>query len=187
MTNSYYLGTVPMLPDLEKIDAFVDDDDVSRFKVPTIYFEGMSDTYEEDPVYDWLKDSVILIKNQYAVKYIESTFNEVLLRDNNGDCEWVNGKLGEIECIDIEGREDTRVAKEYFVEMYDLEKGEKKRGKVVFEVTSPMSECDFRELKKFNPVDGTSDWSNCVDTAEMKMREKLSKEQHSVVPIIFHY
>ena len=152
MTNSYYLGTVPMFPDVEKIDVFLDNDDVSRFKVPTIYFEGMSDTYEEEPVYDWLKDSVLMVKDHYIVKYIESTFNEVLLRDNNGDCEWVNGKFGDIVCIDIEGREDTRVAKEYFVEMYDLEKGEKKRGKVVFDVTFPMSESELSELRKFYPA-----------------------------------
>ena len=147
MTNSYYLGTVPMLPNLEQIDIFLDDDDASRFKVPSIYFEGISDTYEEEPVYDWLTDSVMMVKNQYVVKYIESTFNEVLLKNDNGESEWVNGKAAEILGIDVENREDVRIAKEYFVEMYDLEKGEKKRGKVTFEETSPMSEYDYSELK----------------------------------------
>ena len=152
MTNSYYLGTVPMLPDLEKIDVFADDDDVSRFKVPTIYYEGMSDTCKEEPVYDWIMDSVFMVKDQYVVKFIESTFNEVLLKDEKGESEWVDGRLAGIWGIDIEGREEIRVAKGYIVKMYDLEKGEKKRGKVVFEVTSPMSESELSELRKFYPA-----------------------------------
>ena len=152
MFDFYYCGTVPMIPELERIDLISDDDEVCDFKVPTIYYEGLSDTCEEEPVYDWLMDSVMLVKNQYVVKFTESTTNEVLLKDVNGEREWVDGQEARLWAVDIENREDVRVAKEYIVEMYDLEKGEKKRGKVVFDEPSPMDEYELSKIEKFCPA-----------------------------------
>ena len=148
MANMYYEGMVPMCPEIDKMRIISEDDDVCCFMVPAIYYKVMNEVNEEESVYDWRMDSLVMANKQRIVKYIESTCIEVLLKDKNGELDWVNGKLAEIVGIDIEGREDARVAKEYIVEMYDLEKGEKKRGKVVFDEPSPMSEYDFLDLRE---------------------------------------
>ena len=148
MANFYYTGMVPMLPELDKVAFNTNDDTVCGFKVPPICYGVMSEKSDES-VYDWRVDSLVMTKNQYVMVYVESTFNEVLLKNLDGEKEWVNGKVADIVGIDIGGREDVRVAKEYFVDLYDFEKGEKKKGKVVFEDASPMSEYEFSEFGKF--------------------------------------
>lgn len=152
MATLCYEGRVPMSPELDKIDFYSNDDDVCCFKVPKIYYGVVQESCEEEPVYDWRMDTLVMAKNQCAVKYIESTGIEVLLENKYGEREWVKGKIAEILDIDIEGRENVREVTEYFVEVYDFEKGEKKRGKVVFEEPSPMDEYDLREFGKFCPA-----------------------------------
>lgn len=149
MVSTNYFGTVSMIPELAKMDFFSGDDDVTSLDLPKIYFDGMRDLYEEDYAYDWLMDSVIMAKDQYVIKFTESTTNEVLLKDMNGESAWLNGQVALMLGVDITEQEDIRVLKEYFVEVYDLEKSEKKRGKVVFEEPSPMSEYEFSEFGKF--------------------------------------
>ena len=151
MFSFYYDGTVPMFPDVDNMKIDTNDKNVCCFKVPAIYYGAMSESFEEEPMYDWLVDSVTMVNDQKVVKYIESEFIEVLLKDKDGEPTWVNGKIAEILGIDIERREDVRVGHEYFVEIYDLEKGEKKRGKVTFEETSPRDEYDFADLKNCYP------------------------------------
>lgn len=149
MATLCYEGRVPMFPELDKIDFYSNDDDVCCFKVPQICYEALCESCEEEPAYDWSMNSLVMAKSQYVVKYIESTGIEVLLENKYGESEWVKGKIAEILDIDIEGRENVREVTEYFVEVYDFEKGEKKRGKVVFDSPSPMNEYEFSEYGKF--------------------------------------
>ena len=152
MDKLYYEGMVPMFPYVDKMKIDTNDKNVCCFKVPAIYYGAMSESFEEEPVYDWLIDSVTMVNNQKVVKYIESEFIEVLLKDKDGKPTWLNGKIAEILGIDVAEREDVRVGQEYIVEIYDFERGEKKRGKVVFNEPSPMSEFDFNELAKYYPA-----------------------------------
>ena len=152
MINTNYFGTVPMVPELAKIDFFSGDDDVTSLDVPTMYFDGWRDLYAEEPEYDWILDSVIMIKDHHVTKFTESTCNEMLLECEDGESRWISGVTAQAVAADITEREGIRVLKEYFVEVYDFEKGEKKRGKVVFEEPSPMDEYDLREFGKFCPA-----------------------------------
>lgn len=149
MISTNYFGTVPMVPELAKIDFFSGDDDVTSLDVPTMYFDGWRDLYEEEPGYDWILDSVIMIKDHHVTKFTESTCNEMLLECEDGESRWINGVTAQVVGADITEREGIRVLKEYFVEVYDFEKGEKKKGKVVFEDASPMSEYEFSKFGKF--------------------------------------
>ena len=154
MANLYSVyseGSVSMIPDLDRMDIYSDDDKVCCFEVPGIHYTVMSETCEGDPSYVWRSDSVTVVNNHHIVEYIELTSTEVLLKNQNGESEWVNEKAAEIVGIDIGNRENVRVVKDYFVEINDLEKGEKKRGKVVFEEPSPMSEYDFSKHEKCYP------------------------------------
>ena len=150
MATLCYEGKAPMFPEVDKIDFYSNDDDVCCFKVPRIYYGAVGELCEEEPLYDWCMDSLVMVNNQCAVKYIEATGIEVLLKNKYGKSEWVKGKIAEILGIDIEGREDVREVTECIVEVYDFEKGEKKTGKVVFEETSAMDEYDLKEFGKPN-------------------------------------
>ena len=146
MSTLCYEGKVPMSPNWDEIELCSNDDNVCCLMVPKIYYGVVQESCEEELVYDWRMDVLAMVKNQCAVKYIESTGIEVLLKNKYGESEWVKGKIAEILGIDIEGSEDVREVTEYIVEVYDLEKGEKKKGKVVFEETSAMDEYDLREF-----------------------------------------
>ena len=149
MISTNYFGTVPMVPELAKMDFFSGDDDVTTLDVPTMYFDGWRDLYEEEPGYDWIQDSVIMIKDHHVTKFTESTCNEMLLKCEDGESRWISGVTAQVVGADITEREDIRVLREYFVEVYDFEMGVKKRGKVVFEETEPMSEYEISRFGKF--------------------------------------
>jgi hypothetical protein len=166
MATLYYEGKIPMFPELDKIDFHSNDDDVCCFKVPKIYYEKLCESCEEEPVYDWCMDFLVMVNNQHVIKYIESTGIEVLLKNKYGESEWVKGKIAEILGIDVDGREDVRKTTEYIVEMYDLEKGEKKRGKVVFEETTHMSEYEIDELKQYYPNNRSIVWDHSIEQSK---------------------
>lgn len=146
MLNLDSYGVVPMIPEMEKAYMECSDDDNSLFKVPQIYFEGRRDICEGKPAYNWDLDSVLIIKDKCVVKYTESTTYEVLIKDDKGKTEWIDGKVAEIWGADIENYEDIRVSKKYYVERYDLEKAEKSKYKVTLEETSNMNDYDYYNL-----------------------------------------
>ena len=152
MISTNYFGTVPMVPELTKIDFFSGDDDVTSLDVPTMYFDGWRELYEEEPGYDWTMDSVIVAKGNNVVKFTEVTCNEMLLKCEDSESRWISGVTANAVGADITEREGIRVLKKYFVEEYDFEKCEKKRGKVVFEESSPMDEYELSEFGKFCPA-----------------------------------
>lgn len=145
--NSY--GVVPMIPEMKKAYMECSDDDNTLFKVPQMFFDGRRDICEEEPAYNWDLDSVFIIKDKCVVKYTESTTYEVLTKNDDGEPEWLDGKVADIMGFDIEGYENIRVAKAYFIEKYDLEKSEKSKYRVTLEETSSMSQYDYYTLSDF--------------------------------------
>lgn len=185
MISTEYCGTVPMIPEFEKMDFFSGDDDVTSLDVPKIYFDGVRELYAEDYMYDWILDSVIMVKDDHIVKFTESTCNEMLLKDEDGESVWVDGVMAQIVGADVTEREDLRVLREYWVEVYDLKKGEKKRSKVVFEESSPMDEHDFIMLKRDYDAGKPIDWNDHIEETfedHSPMQEEEFRELEEAYP-----
>lgn len=145
MSKSYCYGLVPMKPEIEKIDLINDDD--CAIEIPKIHFEFHIDTDEEQSAHNWYLNSVFVSKDNCVVKYTEATASEILLEDEDGKTVWLNGKEAEIIGIDIEGFIDIRERKDYKIEMYDIDKSEKRRYKVILEETSNMNDYDYYTLE----------------------------------------
>jgi hypothetical protein len=68
MSNTSYEGLVGMKPELEKRHFFSGDDDFT-YQVPQVYFECQGEINHSQLAFDCLYDSVIMVKDNRAVKY----------------------------------------------------------------------------------------------------------------------
>ena len=146
MSSNYSYGIVPVKPKMEKVD-FVCEDTYS-FNVPKLYFEGSSEIHEDNSEFDWNSNSILVIDKKNVVRYTEVTSYEVLLTDTNGRTDWIDGGLADMLGVDIEGYEDIRIAKKYWIDKFDLEKSEKSTYKVTLQETSSMSDSDYNTIAK---------------------------------------
>ena len=121
--SSYY-GLVPMKPKIEKRDSFSGDDDFT-YQVPRVCFACEGEIYDPASVKEWGDDFVVVVKGKHIVKYTGSNFYELLMPMKNGKDEWIPGKFADV-CGDWECASETRKAKFYSIEEYDLENSEKK-------------------------------------------------------------
>lgn len=143
-------SSVRMKPEKEKMDFVCEDEDEGvSLEVPQIYYEGANNVDDEDPCLSWMTDSVVVVRGKRILKYTESNTYEVQLKDEKGESSWCNGSIAAIQGVDIDGCDDIRVSKEYWVEEYDLEKFEKKKYRVSLENISAMDKCDFYNIKSF--------------------------------------
>ena len=142
--SSYY-GSVPMKPEIEKRDFFSGDDDFT-YQVPQVYFACEGEIYDSASVKEWGDDFVVVVKGKHIVKYTESNFHELLMPLENGKDEWIPGKFADI-CGDWECASETRKARSYSIEEYDLDKSEKKTYRVILEETSKITSHDEAFLK----------------------------------------
>ena len=144
MSRISYGGSVPMRPEIEKGDFFFEDDLYN--KVPEIYFEYRGDLDDPHSGFEFEDNSVIVVKGEHVIKYTEVNYYDVLVRNENGEPEWINGMVADICGVDEELIEDTHEVKEYRLEEYDLTKGEKRKFKIVLEETSEIDVFDRRSL-----------------------------------------
>ena len=143
-------GSVRIKPEKEKMDFVCEDEDEGvSLEVPRIYYEGVRDVDEEDSCFSWTTDSVAVVRGNHILKYTESTTYEVHMKGDRGESVWLNGAVAAIQGIDVDGRDDIRVSKEYWVEEYDLEKSEKRKYSVSLASISAMDKCDFYNIKSF--------------------------------------
>ena len=157
MSNTSYEGLVGMKPEFEKRHFFSGDDDFT-YRVPQVYFECQGEINHSQLAFDCRYDSVIMVKDNRAVKYTEVDYYDVLLTDVDGRTEWVDGVVADIMGWEIEDAADIRTAKSYWVEEFDWNKSEKRRYKVILEETSKLEEYDARYLKSVIDRD-----SKCID------------------------
>ena len=146
MSNTSYEGMVGMKPKLEKRHFFSGDDDFT-YRVPQVYFECQGEINHSERTFDYQFDSVIMVKDNRAVKYTEIDHYEVLLTDVDGRTDWVDGQVADIMGWDLQYASDIRTAKSYWVEEFDWNKSEKRRYKVILEETSKLEEYDKGYLK----------------------------------------
>ena len=145
MSNTSYEGLVGMKPELEKRHFFSGDDDFT-YRVPQVYFECLGEINHSQLAFDSRYDSVIMVKDNRAVKYTEIDHYEVLLTDLDGRTDWVDGMVADIMGWDIDAA-DIRTAKTYWIEEFDWNNAVKRKYKVILEETSKLEEYDAGYLK----------------------------------------
>lgn len=150
MSKCYCSASVPMNPDMDKFDFITEDEDVSAsFEMPEIYYDGFSDPDDEEPMFGWSGDSVLVKRGNHIVKYTAISFYDVLLKKESGGTVWVNGQVANIEGVSADEVLNYRLANEYRVTEYDLEKSEKRHYKVVLEETTAMAESECRKFDEY--------------------------------------
>ena len=151
--NNYYEGMVSMKPEMEARHFFSGDCDFT-YQIPKVYFEcvGEVENFEdENPLklgFDWRGDSMVVVKDNRAVRYTEYDYYELLMADLDGKTEWKDGRLVDIIGWDLDQAKDIRKAKSYMIEEYDWNSSLKRRYKVILEETSKLEAYDNGYLKK---------------------------------------
>ena len=141
-----YEGMVSMKPEIENRHFFSGDDDFT-YRVPQVYFECQGEIDHSQSVFDYSCDSVIMVKDNRAIKYTERLSNEILMTDLDGHTAWVDSMI--VDCMggDDDGVSDIRASKSYWIEEFDWNKSEKRKYRVVLEEITQLEEYDEAYLK----------------------------------------
>ena len=139
MLNCNYCYSVPMKPNMEKASLFVEGE--FSPEIPVVFCSGFTDVYDE-PIFNWVNDSIVVKRGNKIVEYSDSTYYDVLFENENEESSWIDGRVSNITGVDADKVVDVRERKEYKVVEYDLEKSLKRKYKVILEETSDMSEYD---------------------------------------------
>lgn len=148
MADYYRSCSVPVKPEMEKADIVIEDEDVGCFELPSIYYDGCSFAYDEEFMFDWADDSILVKRAEHIIKYSQITGYDVLIKDEDGEPTWYKGPTAELCGATKEEVIDFRQMKDYWIEDYDLEKSVKRRYKVILEETSEMDEFDHLYLER---------------------------------------
>ncbi len=154
--RNYYYGLVSMKADMNKVDYICDDE--RSFEIPKVYFNGTGEENDET-VFSWGDESVLVVKDKQVIKYTESVFSKILLKDEDGKTDWLDGRIADILGVDIDDAEDVCISKEYQIEEYDFEKSIKRRYKVVLDETLDIDGDDIREIKNFIGTENKNGYS----------------------------
>ena len=144
--SSYYYGDglVRMNPEIEENEK---DCGGYPFKIPEVYLYGEGVYDYKFPMFDKENDSVILVRDKCILEYRSLLYREMLLKNSNGEAEWVDSKM--IEKEEYENMEflgEVRVAKRYNIIEYDVEKREKRTYSVLWGKSAPMTTEDCYRL-----------------------------------------
>ena len=152
MSNIFYGGTLPMKVDESKLirnDTMMGMDEYP-FYAPDVYLDGYGEVYYPQCCFDWMDDSVVLVREKHITEYTRSDFWELLAKDEEGTLVWVDGRNAPYAgCWDGEYLDDMRDAKEYSITEYNLETLEKKKYKVILSETTKVDAHDYNHLKKY--------------------------------------
>lgn len=134
--------------EVAKINAY--DMEGYPFKIPTIYLDGAGETYFPQMVFDWSDDSVVLVRGKQVIMYTQSSFAELLAKDEEGNVIWMDGRRAPYAgCWKGEYLDEVRGAVEYTIVEYDLETSKKKKYKVTLEEETPFNYWDVHKLLEF--------------------------------------
>lgn len=152
MSSIFYGGTLPMKVDESKLicnDAMMGMGEYP-FYTPDVYLDGYGEIYYSQSGFDWMDDSVVLVREKHITEYTRSDFGELLAKDEEGTLVWVDGRNAPYAgCWDVEYLDDMRDAKEYSITEYNLETLEKKKYKVILTETTKVDAHDYNHLKKY--------------------------------------
>lgn len=161
MYSSYFGGTLPMKIDGANAAKY---EDVTMgmgeypFYVPDVYLEGRCEIYESQSCFDWMDDSVVLVRECSMTEYTRSDYCELLRKDEEGNMVWVDGRNApHSDCLEREYLGEVRNAREYTITEYDWKTYEKRKYKLVLDNTSKIDEEDFSRLAKFLDTEQVTD------------------------------
>lgn len=140
--------SVPMIPDMDKVDFFFDDEGDETFEIPKMYYDGVVDTNDANSMCDYKKDVITLKRGDCVVEYEQFSNFDVLVEDAKGKLIWLNA-IGADMCGFTEDEViDYRPANEYRICVYDLEKSKKLQYKVVLDEVLDMDIWDHKRVSK---------------------------------------
>ena len=117
------------------------------FSIPKIYLEGSCETYYPQVAFDWSDDTVVVVRDNFLIKYTKHCYAELLAEDENGNIIWVDGRTAPYEgCWKGKYLKEVRGALEYEVEEFRLDTFKKKTYKVTLDSTTPISIDDLTSL-----------------------------------------
>lgn len=165
MDRCFYAGSVPMMPEMEKRDFVGEYDDYNMsYQMPEVYFECDGEVADSKSAFKWNNDSLVIVKDNCIVKFTDSKFYDVLVKDIEGKNEWLECRLADIYGLDDEDVEDSVARKRYTIEEYDLEKREKRRYQVVLQETAKMNHIDESYVQDINEKSKDYNRAECVLT-----------------------
>ena len=180
MASVCYGGSIRMNPDVENENRDPLFEDGYPYKIPEVYLNGCGETYFPQYCFDWDDDSVVVVRNKSVVKYTKSTFIELLAENEEGEIVWMDGRTAPFEeCWKGKYLDQSRGAKEFTVEEYDLESHQKRKYKMVLDETAPFEVYDCYELMNF--VDNTV-FGNYFKIEDGVLLRYFGKEPNLVIP-----
>ena len=118
--------------------------------IPKIYLEGSCESYYPQIAFDWSDDTVVVVRDNFLIKYNKHCYCELLAEDENGNIIWVDGRTAPYEgCWKGRYLNEVRGALEYDVEEFYLDTLEKKTYKVTLDSTSPISTDELVSLVNY--------------------------------------
>ena len=165
MFGNFYEGMVPMNPKMEKKD-FISEEEFT-YPVPSVYFECAGEKpYDSSSAFGWGDDSVTWIKGRNVIKFTESTYNDVLVTDENGENVWLENREADICGFQDSHVNDVIARRRMTVEVYDIDKAEKRLYKVAFERTLPFESTDKYFLEKIMKMEESRERSTYMLTED---------------------
>lgn len=152
-----------------RIEKHEEDSGGYPFEIPEVYLHGEGVYDYKFPIFDYENDSVILVRNKHILEYRLSWYREMLLKNSNGETEWVAGNM--IENEDYETTEflgDIRVVNRCTIIEYDVEKREKRIGSVVLGKSVPMTMDDCYRLTDIVDKEMLGNCYEIKDTEDFK-------------------
>ena len=154
MSSICYGGSVRMNPEveIENFDPWFDEG--YPHKMPKVYLEGHGEMYCPQYCFDWDDDSVVVVRDKHVVKYTQSSFVELLAKNEAGEIVWMDGRTAPYsDCWGGEYLNEKRGACEYTIEEYNLGTLTKRKYKLILDEETEFDVQDYRSLSDFVDAD----------------------------------
>ena len=145
MYSNYCSCSVPFIPEMKKADFITENEGINSFKLPEVYYDGYSDTSDES-MFDCNVDSVLIKRDKHFAEFAEISCFNVLVKDENGDSNWLDGVAAKILGVPANQVIEVREEKEYRVVAYDIEKNLKRVYKVMPVETLEIDGLDYHKF-----------------------------------------
>ena len=154
MSSVCYGGSIRMNPEIEEKERDPMFDGGYPYSIPKVFLEGNGEVYNRQWCFNWDDDSVVVVRDKHVVKYTQSSFVELLAKNEEGEIVWMDGRCAPYsDCWKGEYLDEDRGACEYTVEEYNLETLTKRKYKVVLDGESQFDILDYHSLSEYVDAD----------------------------------
>ena len=176
MSSVCYGGKIRMQV-VEEDEKLINDFDLDKypFAVPQVYLEGHGEEYFPQMLFNWLDDSVVVVRNSRIMEYTKSNYAEILAEDENGDIVWMDGRTAPYEgCWGGKYLDEHRGVSEYTITEYDYKTLEKRKYKVVPDGVTKFNRYDTLRVMELM---GEENFCSQFVIENGVLKNKLSSEQ----------